>query len=279
MSRARNHWVLPVSVFLALLLGLLPLPADAAAAAAVLAGAGRGLLGDRRSRTHSALASPSRSACCADLAFGGLLGEQALRLVVMAFILQRFRAQLRFFPLSQQALAIGGLLLNDRVVSAAVHLALGEPQLPWSFWWAPLLGMLLWAPLFLLLDALAARPQAADAWVRAVASSSIPRSKPRSSARARRSVSCWCCWRSAALALWYFKLQVIDHADYATRSQANRVKPRPIVPGRGLIYDRKGRMLADNVPAYRLDVVPGRSRRHPQAAGRGAVEDHRAHAR
>jgi rod shape-determining protein MreD len=90
----------------------------------------------------------------ADLAFGGLLGEQALRLVVMAFILQRFRAQLRFFPLSQQALAIGGLLLNDRVVSFAVHMALGEPQLPWSFWWAPLLGMLLWAPLFLLLDAL-----------------------------------------------------------------------------------------------------------------------------
>lgn len=58
------------------------------------------------------------------------------------------------------------------------------------------------------------------------------------------------------LALWYFKLQVIDHADYATRSEANRIKPRPVVPGRGLIYDRKGRILADNVPAYRLDVVP-----------------------
>jgi rod shape-determining protein MreD len=90
----------------------------------------------------------------ADLAFGGLLGEQALRLVIMAFIVQRFRAQLRFFPLSQQALAIGGLLLNDRVVSAAIHMALGEPQLPWGFWWAPLLGMLLWAPVFLLLDTL-----------------------------------------------------------------------------------------------------------------------------
>ena len=59
-----------------------------------------------------------------------------------------------------------------------------------------------------------------------------------------------------ALGLWYFRLQVIDHADYATRSQANRIKPRPVVPGRGLIVDRKGRILADNVPAYRLDVVP-----------------------
>jgi rod shape-determining protein MreD len=73
---------------------------------------------------------------------------------VMAFILQRFRAQLRFFPLSQQALAMGGLLLNDRVISAAVHLALGEPQLPWPFWWAALIGMMLWAPVFLLLDTL-----------------------------------------------------------------------------------------------------------------------------
>ena len=81
--------------------------------------------------------------------YGTLLGEQALRLVIMTFILQRFRARLRFFPLWQQALAIGALLLNDRIVSAAVHTALGTPQLPWAFWWAPLLGMLLWAPLFL----------------------------------------------------------------------------------------------------------------------------------
>jgi hypothetical protein len=55
----------------------------------------------------------------ADLMYGGILGEQALRLVVLAFILQRFRARMRFFPLSQQALAVGGLLLNDRVISAA----------------------------------------------------------------------------------------------------------------------------------------------------------------
>ncbi|MNV76766.1 Rod shape-determining protein MreD [compost metagenome] len=90
----------------------------------------------------------------ADVMFGGILGEQALRLVVMAFILQRFRARLRFFPLSQQALAIGGLLFNDRVIDAAIHLMADEPALPWSYWWAPLLGMALWLPLYALLDAL-----------------------------------------------------------------------------------------------------------------------------
>ncbi|MFC7300544.1 penicillin-binding protein 2 [Cognatiluteimonas weifangensis] len=58
------------------------------------------------------------------------------------------------------------------------------------------------------------------------------------------------------LAAWYFRLQVLEHHDYAMRSEANRVKPRPVLPGRGLILDREGRVLADNVPAYRLDVTP-----------------------
>ena len=60
----------------------------------------------------------------------------------------------------------------------------------------------------------------------------------------------------AGLGFWYFRLQVWQHADYATRSEANRVKLRPVVPGRGLILDRKGRVLADNVPAYRIEVTP-----------------------
>jgi len=58
------------------------------------------------------------------------------------------------------------------------------------------------------------------------------------------------------LALWYFRLQVWQHSEYVTRSEENRIKLRPVVPARGLIYDRKGRILADNVPAYRLDVTP-----------------------
>lgn len=153
MSRQHNAWLLPLSLVVALLLGLLPLP---------------GWLQPFRPYwlalvlVYWIIEAPDRVGLgfafllglVADLAFGTLLGEQALRLTVMAFIVQRFRAQLRFFPLSQQALAVAGLLLNDRVVSAAVHMALGEPQLPPNFWWAPLAGMLLWAPVFLLLDRL-----------------------------------------------------------------------------------------------------------------------------
>ncbi|KAF1705863.1 rod shape-determining protein MreD [Pseudoxanthomonas sacheonensis] len=153
MSRQRRGWILPVSIVITLLLGLLPLP---------------GMLQPLRPywlalvMAYWVIEAPDSAGLgfafvvgiIADLMFGGLLGEQALRLVIMTFILQRFRARLRFFPTSQQALAIGVLLLNDRVVTGAVHLALGEPALPWNYWWAPVLGMLLWPPLFLMLDAL-----------------------------------------------------------------------------------------------------------------------------
>ena len=151
MSRTRNGWLLPVSLLLALLLGLLPLPPVLQPfrpywIALVLA---YWVLEDEN---RAGLGLAFLVGVLADMAFGGLLGEQSLRLVVMTFILQRFRNQLRFFPMPQQALAIGGLLLNDRVISAGLRLALGEPQLPWSYWWAPLLGLLLWAPMFVLLD-------------------------------------------------------------------------------------------------------------------------------
>lgn len=60
----------------------------------------------------------------------------------------------------------------------------------------------------------------------------------------------------AGLCFGYFRLQVLHHEEYRTRSEANRIKPRPVVPARGLIYDRNGKLIADNVPAYRLEVVP-----------------------
>lgn len=58
------------------------------------------------------------------------------------------------------------------------------------------------------------------------------------------------------MALWYLKLQVVDHDEYIVRAEENRVRPRPVVPARGSIYDRNGILLAENVPAYRLEVLP-----------------------
>ncbi len=54
----------------------------------------------------------------------------------------------------------------------------------------------------------------------------------------------------------YVYLQVQRNDEFVTRSDNNRVKPRAIPPARGLIFDRNGVLLADNVPAFRLEVVP-----------------------
>ena len=62
-----------------------------------------------------------------------------------------------------------------------------------------------------------------------------------------------------ALGGWYFRLQVVQHDAYAARSEANRVRLVPVAPARGLIYDRNGRILADNVAAWRLEATPERA--------------------
>ncbi len=153
MSRARRPWLFAASIAVALLLGLLPLPAVLQPLrpywlALVLA---YWLLEDHE---RVGLGLAFGIGLLADIAFGSLLGEQALRLTVMTFILQRFRPQLRFFPMAQQALAIGGLLLNDLIIVSATHFVFGQPIRGWAHWWAPLIGAVLWPPLFVLLDSL-----------------------------------------------------------------------------------------------------------------------------
>lgn len=51
-------------------------------------------------------------------------------------------------------------------------------------------------------------------------------------------------------------LQVISHQHFTTLSRDNRVKLLPIPPTRGLIYDRNGVLLAENLPSYRLEIIP-----------------------
>jgi penicillin-binding protein 2 len=58
------------------------------------------------------------------------------------------------------------------------------------------------------------------------------------------------------LALRYFYLQVSSYEEFATRSVNNQVRVVPVPPNRGLIYDRRGRPVAENRPAYRLELVP-----------------------
>ena len=157
MSRARSgFYLLPLSLFTAILLGLLPLPDMFSPLRPYFLG---------MVAVYWLLEMPDRFGMGAafaiglvgDLVFGTLIGEQALRLTVLAFIVQRFRARMRFFPMGQQSAAVFALLVNDRVIAAAVRVALGEGMPRWPFWLSPLLVLPLWPWMVLSFDVLRAR--------------------------------------------------------------------------------------------------------------------------
>jgi penicillin-binding protein 2 len=50
-------------------------------------------------------------------------------------------------------------------------------------------------------------------------------------------------------------LQIIRHDYYLELSQGNRVRQDPIPASRGLILDRRGRVLVDNEPAFQLELI------------------------
>ena len=92
-----------------------------------------------------------------DILSGSLMGMHALSLVIMVFLVQRFRSRLRFFPPWQQALSVLGLLVNDRIILIWITALLGEPTPTWKYWLPPLAAMIVWPWLFLLLDRIRAR--------------------------------------------------------------------------------------------------------------------------
>ena len=55
-----------------------------------------------------------------------------------------------------------------------------------------------------------------------------------------------------------YYLQIISFKDYQTRSNENRIKVMPVVPPRGIIYDRNHVVLAENSPVYHLVMYPNR---------------------
>jgi penicillin-binding protein 2 len=52
------------------------------------------------------------------------------------------------------------------------------------------------------------------------------------------------------------QLQVFDYEVFAAQSQGNRVRIEAVPPIRGLVFDRRGRVLAENLPAYQLELIP-----------------------
>jgi len=53
----------------------------------------------------------------------------------------------------------------------------------------------------------------------------------------------------------FFRTQVLEHQNYATQSEENRLRAIPLPAPRGIIYDRNGQIIAENLPAYAVSLI------------------------
>lgn len=92
-----------------------------------------------------------------DAAKGALLGQHALGFAIMAYITIHLHQRARVYPLSQQTIVVGFILLPYMSLTLWVKGIRGEAPHTWLYW-APLLSsMLLWPLVFVLLRALRRR--------------------------------------------------------------------------------------------------------------------------
>lgn len=61
---------------------------------------------------------------------------------------------------------------------------------------------------------------------------------------------------TAVLVARLFYLQVLSNEHFTTLSRENSVKLVAMPPTRGLIYDRNGVLMAQNIPSFQLEIVP-----------------------
>jgi penicillin-binding protein 2 len=52
------------------------------------------------------------------------------------------------------------------------------------------------------------------------------------------------------------QLQVSEYEYFSAQSQGNRIRVQPVPPTRGLVFDRSGNVLAENLPSYQLELIP-----------------------
>jgi penicillin-binding protein 2 len=59
-----------------------------------------------------------------------------------------------------------------------------------------------------------------------------------------------------ALVLVFFRTQILEHSKYQLQSETNRLRPIPLPAPRGIITDRNGKILAENVTGYTVSLLP-----------------------
>lgn len=57
------------------------------------------------------------------------------------------------------------------------------------------------------------------------------------------------------LAGGFYRAQVLRHTEYVAQSEENRLREVPLPADRGVIYDRTGRVIAENLPGYTVSLL------------------------
>ena len=86
-----------------------------------------------------------------DVMTGTLLGQHALTYALGCYLVQSQHRRLRVFPWWQQAVALSGVFLLDRLLAFVVAGATTGQAQPWSHWVSPLVSIALWPWLFMIL--------------------------------------------------------------------------------------------------------------------------------
>jgi penicillin-binding protein 2 len=53
----------------------------------------------------------------------------------------------------------------------------------------------------------------------------------------------------------FFRAQIVENSRYKLQSEENRLREVPLPAPRGIIYDRNGRVIAENVPGYSVSLL------------------------
>jgi penicillin-binding protein 2 len=78
---------------------------------------------------------------------------------------------------------------------------------------------------------------------------------PNDVARRGRSASVLFVCAFALLVSAFFKTQVLKNEQYVLQSEENRLREVPLPAPRGIIYDRSGKVIAENLPGYSVSML------------------------
>ncbi len=86
-----------------------------------------------------------------DVLKGGILGQHGLALAVIIYLMLKVHQQFRVYPLWQQALIIGALILLNQMLVLWINGIVGLESGGWSYWLPSITSAILWPWMFIIL--------------------------------------------------------------------------------------------------------------------------------